>query len=243
MLDNPGIAEILGAFIGNGWIEKKGTALYITGSPTEDKDYYDYYLAPLFSKHFINVKPKNFSYWGVYGIVTCKKEMINKAINLGFQTGHKCLIAEMPQRILNSNNKDVIKAILRGIFDADGSFWCERSRAKTSTKWKRTHNYHPELRITSCSRKLLLQSQILLNKLCIESKVVQKNKQGFKNNRRINDSFALNIRKIDEIEKWFNIIGTSNPRHKTRYDVWKKQGYLPPNTTIEERKKILNNYK
>jgi intein/homing endonuclease len=175
----------------------------------------------------------------VYGIVTYKKEIINKATNLGFQIGKKCLIAEIPKHILNHKNKEIIKAVLRGIFDADGSFRCEKSRASTSTEWKRTHNYHPELRITSCSKKLLKQIQFLLEKLDIESKIVQKGIKGIKNNRNINDSFALNIRKIKEIEKWFKFIGTNNPRHKTRYDVWKKIGYLPPNNTIQERIKIL----
>ncbi|MBU1199419.1 MAG: hypothetical protein KKF46_07055 [Nanoarchaeota archaeon] len=239
LLNNPKIAEILGAFIGDGWIESDKDALYITGNTTEDKQYYDNHLASLFSKYFAPVKPKKFPYWKVYGIVTYKKEVIKKAISLGFQIGPKSLIAEIPKNILYSNNKDVIKAVLRGIFDTDGSFWCERSRAKTSTEWKKNHNYHPELRITSCSKKLVEQIKYLLNKLDIKSKITQKGKKGFKFGRNINDSYALNIRRKAEIEKWFKIIGTNNPRHKTRHDVWKKIGYLPPYTSIEERITIL----
>jgi intein/homing endonuclease len=240
-LNNPEIAEILGAFIGDGWIEKRGNALYITGSPTEDKEYYDLFLAPLFTTHFVDVKPKPFPYWGVYGIATYKKATINKAMSLGFQTGRKSLNARIPKEITNSSNEETIKAVLRGIFDTDGSFWCEKSRVKTSTEWKRKHNYHPEFRITSCSRNLLEQAQLLLQGLGIGSKVVQKAKKGFKNGRNINNSYALNIRKISEIEKWFTIVGTNNPRHQTRYQVWKKLGHLPPFTTIAERKAILAN--
>lgn len=239
LLDNPEVVEILGTFIGDGWIESDKDALYIAGSPTEDKDHYDKYLAPLFSKYFVPVKPKKFTYWGVYGIVTYKKKVIKKAIDLGFQTGPKSLIAEIPKEIIDSKDKEVIKAILRGIFDTDGSFWCERSRAKTSTEWKKTHNYHPELAICSCSKKLVNQIQFLLEKLNIESKIKQKSKKRVKCGRNNNDSYSLNIRKILEIEKWFKVIGTNNPRHQTRYDVWKKLGYLPPRTTIKERKKIL----
>lgn len=236
---NPGVAEILGAFIGDGWIESKKTSLYITGSPTEDKEYYNKWLGPLFSKHFTKVKPRLFPYWRVYGIVTYKKEVVKKAIDIGFQTGKKSSNVEIPTYILKTKNSKVIKSILRGIFDTDGSFWCEKSRAKTSSEWKRTHNYHPELRITSCSEKLLKQIQFLLKKLEIESTIVQKNKKGFVCGRNVNDSYALNIRKIKEIEKWFKLIGTNNPRHKTRYLVWKKLGYLPPNTTIKIRNKLL----
>ena len=239
LLNNPEIAEILGAFIGDGWIESDKDALYITGSPTEDKDYYENHLAPLFSKYFTPVKPKKFPYWKVYGLVTYKKDVIKKAINLGFQVGPKSLVAKISKEIMQSKDKEVIKAIVRGIFDTDGSFWCERSRAKTSIEWKRTHNYHPELRSTSCSKELLEQINFLLNKLNIESKVVQKGKKGFKSGRNINNSYALNVRKISEIEKWFKIIGTNNLRHKTRYSVWKKLSYLPINTTIKERRNIL----
>jgi hypothetical protein len=238
-IHNPEIAEILGAFIGDGWIESDKDALYIAGSPTEDKQYYDKHLSELFSKHFDEVKPKAFLYWKVYGIVTYKKKAINKAINLGFQVGPKSSVAKIPDSIIHSRNEEVIKSVLRGIFDSDGSFWCEKTRSKTSNEWLKTHNHHPELRITSCSRTLLEQIQVLLNSLDIKSKIVQKNTKGFKHGRNINDSYALNIRKKEEIKNWFRIIGTNNPRHRTRYEVWKKLGHLPPKTTIKERLDIL----
>ncbi len=237
---NPDIAEIIGAFIGDGWIEYREKGLYITGCPTEDKLYYDNYLAPLFSKHLQKVKPKNFTSWKVYGIASYRKEVINKALKMGCQKGEKCLTVEIPNVILKEKDHNIIKSLLRGIFDTDGSFWCERSRAKTSTLWKRTHNYHPEFRITSCSKKLLEQIKYLLDELKIESKVVQKSEKKYQLNRNRSPLYALNIRKIKEIEKWFKIIGTSNPRHQTRYQVWKKLGYLPPRTTIHQRFEILN---
>jgi hypothetical protein len=69
---NAEVAELLGAFIGDGWIEKRKKGMYILGNITEDKEYYDNFLAPLFSKHFTLVIPKEFSYWSVYGICTYK---------------------------------------------------------------------------------------------------------------------------------------------------------------------------
>jgi len=237
---NPEIAEILGAFIGDGWIESRERGFYIMGSPTEDKDYYDNFLAPLFSKHFTEIDARAFPCWSVYGIASYKKYAINRAIDLGFQVGPKSLVAEIPDKLMFANKKTK-KAILRGIFDTDGSFWCDKSRATTSVEWKRTYNYIPQMRITSCSKKLINQIKLLLNEFDIRSEIKLKSKKGFKCNRNINNSFALNIRKKLDIEKWFDLIGTNNPRHQTRYDVWKKLGYLPPRTTIEERKKILLN--
>jgi len=233
------IAEILGAFIGDGWIESRKRGFYIMGSPIEDKQYYDKHLAPLVFKHFSNVEPRLFSSWKVYGIAMYKRKSIEKAISLGFPIGHKSLTASLPSWIMSSKDEDVWKRAIRGIFDTDGSFWCERSRAKTSTEWKRTHNYHPEIGITTCSNILANQMQTLLERLGIESRIASKSKKGFKYNRNVNDSYALNVRKIAEIEKWFDIIGTRNPRHRTRFEVWKKLGHLPPYTTLSERERII----
>ena len=113
LLNNPEIAEILGAFIGDGWMESRGTALYITGNPVEDKGYYDHFLAPLFSRYFTEVKPKKFPYWGVYGIVTYKQKVIKRALELDFKSGKKSKSVEIPQKILRSQNKEVIKSVLR----------------------------------------------------------------------------------------------------------------------------------
>src|SRR6185295_3401650 len=92
---NEQIAEILGAFIGDGWIEKRQTALYIIGSETEDKDYYDKYLGPLFSKFICDVSPRSFPYWNVYGIGCYKGAVIQRCILQGFQIGRKALCARI----------------------------------------------------------------------------------------------------------------------------------------------------
>ena len=234
------VAEILGAFIGDGWIESDKNGLYITGSPTEDREYYDSHLSVLFSQNFTTVKPKSFEYWGVYGISTYNKDVISKAMNLGFQTGRKSLVARIPDWVMNSKEEKISKSCIRGVFDTDGSFWCEKSRAKTSTEWKRTNNYHPEMCISSCSKLLLDQMSSLLKTLGINSQVKQKHVKGFKNNRNLNNSYQLNIRKLSEIERFFEVIRPANLRHRTRYQVWKKLGYLPPFTIIKDRLRLLN---
>jgi hypothetical protein len=237
---NAETAEILGAFIGDGWIEKNLNGIYITGDMTEDKEYYDKYLGPLFCQKFSEVKPRKFKYWGVYGISCYKRKVISKCIKLGFKPGKKALTVKIPSNIFNSKEKEIIIPLLRGIFDADGSFWCEKSRAKTSSEWKRKYHYHPEFQITSISKGLLDQIKILLNSLDIESKVTLRCKKGIVCNRNVNNCYGLRIRKKKEIEKWFKIIGSSNPRHQTRFLTWKKIGYLPPRTNLNQRKEILN---
>lgn len=234
-------AELLGAFIGDGWIEKRGDALYIAGSYIDDKDYYDKVLAPIFSNIFTYVRPKYFPYWKVYGIATYKKNIINKAIDLGFQSGLKCLNVKIPSRIVHSENIEVLKSVVRGIFDTDGSFWCDKSRSPNSSSWKQTHNYMPLIDITSCSEELMVQLITILKFLNIESKIMQKSKKGIRCNRNVNNSYALRIRKRKEVERFFESIQPHNLRHKSRFECWKKLDYLPPYSTLKQRLEILNN--
>lgn len=86
---------------------------------------------------------------------------------------------------------------------------------------------------------MIEQVKTLLDKFNIYSQIKLK-KAGFRNNRNCNNAYLLQIRRINEIKKWFEIIGSSNPRHLTRYFVWKKFGFLPPYTNINERKDMLN---
>ncbi|MBT4539818.1 hypothetical protein HOC32_06020 [Candidatus Woesearchaeota archaeon] len=236
---NPDTAEILGAFIGDGWIEKSKCSIYITGDRIEDREYYDQFLAPLFSKVFCEVQPKEFLYWKVYGIGCHKKQIIQKCKDLGFQSGRKSLIAKIPTLFIDSNNPEVKKAVLRGIFDADGSIWFDKSRAKTSVAWKKKFHYIPIVEITSCSENLMEQIRTLILGLGIESKLRLKSKAGRRSNRNRHDSFSVKIQKIDHVKKWFQIIGSSNPRHQTRYAVWEMFGFLPPGTNINQRKMML----
>lgn len=234
------VAEIAGIFTGDGWIESTEAGLYIAGHSTEDKDYYDAYLSPLFSKYFCPVQPKYFTYWQVYGIATYNKEAIRKALELGFQKGKKTYTAKMPYWIQLHEDICVPLHFIRGLFDADGCFWCERSRTITSCLWKRTHLHHPEMCITSCSITLLTQVKDVLDRAGIKSKIRLKSTASFKNNRNNANAYALLIRTREDILKWFDNVGTSNPKHFTKFLFWKKYGHLPSRTNVKDRIAMLS---
>jgi hypothetical protein len=160
-------------------------------------------------------------------------------INLGFQTGKKCYTAKIPEEILNSNKKEAISAVIRGIFDTDGCFYCKKSYGKYDKPWTKTHHTIPRIMIQIVSEKLSFDIMLLLNKLGIEYKSDMRI-GSIKSNKNCSNSYRIHIWKLSEIDKWFNIIGSHNPRQITRYAVWKKIGYLPPQTTLEYRKKLLN---
>lgn len=45
----------------------------------------------------------------------------------------------------------------------------------------------------------------------------------------------------NRLEKWIKIIGFNNPKHLSKYLIWKKYGFCPPRNTLKDRIKILNN--
>ena len=42
------------------------------------------------------------------------------------------------------------------------------------------------------------------------------------------------------IERWMNLIGFKNPRLLTKYLIWEKFGYCPPNTNLNGRMALLS---
>ena len=237
---NAQIAEILGAFIGDGWIEKRGTALYITGDSTEDKPYYDFILAPMFSRVFTKVLPRHFPYWQVYGLVTYKQEVILKAKALGFQDGKKVRLAKIPDDILSSGNKKVMAAVLRGIFDTDGSFFCGRARGKQDCEWRKKHHCCARIEIKVVSKVLIDNIKRASEYLGIRSPPIKTTKAEFRNNKNNSEAYSFVVNRKESIKKWFELVKPHNPKHLTKYQIWKKFGFIPPYTKLRDRRAILN---
>lgn len=235
---NSDIAEICGAIIGDGWIETKGKALYITGHPTEDKVYYDQYLASLFSKNFIKVKPKIYRYWRVYGFGVYKQKIIKEIIKLGIKTGNKSSNIRIPKWIF-VKEKFMI-AVLRGIFDSDGSFYCGKCYGKYDNAFRKKYHCQPRIQITSISKNLIIDTFKIMLDLGFHPEKIKSRKEGFKCGRNCKKSYLIRLNRLKEIKNWFKLFKLSaNPKHISKFKLWIKFGFCPPSTTLEERRKIL----
>ena len=233
--DKEKLAEICGAFIGDGWIESRGTSCYLAGHLSEDKEYYDKHIVRLFKETLIQVKPKMYPYWGVYGIGVHKKEIINLLVQLGIQKGKKVYSTEVPEWILSAHRKIKI-AFLRGLFDTDGNFHCKKCYGRYDNSFRKKYHCQPRIVINAVSSKLMIQAFNILEELGLHPESI-KSRVG-KGNRK--PSFIIKLNKLDEMKQWFEILKLSaNPKHTTKYLLWKKFGFIPPKTTIEERKNIL----
>ncbi|VVB73900.1 LAGLIDADG-like domain protein [uncultured archaeon] len=232
----PEMAEVCGAFIGDGWIESRQTSMYITGNLTEDRRYYDGHLSKIFSHNIGEVTPKEFPYWHVYGIGFHKKNVIRQLSEFGFVSGRKNRITRIPEWIMNSKDERIQYSALRGIFDTDGSFYCKRNYSKTSNTWRLRYHWQPRIRIGVVSPGLIEDIKTIVDRFGISY-----SNPSPRPPRKSNEqpAYLFEINSVENIKRWFNEIKPANSRQTTRYGVWRKFGFLPPNTTLEERNKII----
>lgn len=233
-------AELCGAIIGDGWIESRETDFFLAGNPTEDKEYYDLHMTSILRSVLgVETKPKNFPYWGVYGVSLHKRNLIRKLLDLGLPTGKKVYNAYIPEWIANSD-KDVFFSFLRGLFDTDGNVFFERDHTKYASKFNSKYHGRPRVRINSVSSTLMSQVFDLLTKYGVSCKK-RVRIGGFKNNRNNRDVYIIEINRKGAIKWLFEEVGLSNPKHNTKYLIWKRFGFCPPSTSISQRECMLKN--
>ncbi len=155
---------------------------------------------------------------------------------MGFPSGEKSSIVSVPKLILDSNNKEIYAKFLRGLFDTDGNLYFSRRTSKSYIEFKRKYNYYPIIQIATVSEKLSKEISFMLNKLLIKHFLSSYQPKDIRDKRK----YIVIINGVDRLEKWMEFIGIKNPVKFTRYLIWKKFGFCPPHTTLEQRKDILN---
>lgn len=229
---NKELAEEIGIHIGDGSLgiyEKTGHYDYTITGGLEDKTYLLEFVVLLMHKLY-NLKPyiqenKNYNYIMLKYV---SKALIIWKQNMGLPVGPKNDI-RIPPQIAESN---FVLDCLRGIFDTDGSISFKKRDKK--------RNYYPVVKLSSKSKNLIKQIDEILKKEGIISNiqynVIRNDKRGFSS--VINE---LHINGENGLNKFIKKIGFSNQKHLTKYFLWKKEGYLKPYTSLEERLKILSN--
>src|SRR3989344_2256456 len=54
------------------------------------------------------------------------------------------------------------------------------------------------------------------------------------------DAYHIEVSGGINVEKWFQIIGSNNSKHVTKFLVWKKFGFCPPYTNLKQRQSFLS---
>lgn len=233
----PELAEVCGIHAGDGYLRNDGkrAELDISGS-TEEKDYYEKHVIPLFSKVFnLKIEGRLFNSRNTYGFVIRKKEIINFMHSLGFPLGNKSTIVKIPKFVMDSNNKKMYSYFLRGLFDTDGHISFRKNYGKYIYFKRKFHNYS-RIVFTSVSKDLIEDVKKLLNKL--EFKYYFRTYAPKKVNENI--KYIIEINGPELANKWIKTIGIKNDIKLTRYLIWKKFGFCPTNISFKERLDILS---
>jgi hypothetical protein len=207
--------------------------LYV-GQLYEDKDYYNNLVCPLFSKVFnLKILAHEKKSNSVYGFYICNKEVVKLFIKFGF-TNKKTSSVRIPQEIMKSKDKKIWVAFIRGFADCDGCFSLMKRKGKYKL-FKLKFNTYPRISIKIISKGMIEDIHLLLAKLNL------KHTFGIERKDKANEADAhwIMIRGEKNIEDWMKVIGFNNPSKKIKYEVWKKFGFCPSNSGINERKLFL----
>lgn len=228
------LAEFVGILLGDGSIgkyrcqNKNGKnkiyrRIKITGNAQEDLLYYKLSVIPLFRKLFNKEPLLRFK----KGEKTCELLLFDRRVfnyltnDLGMKLAPKKDRAIIPKEVLT---KDLENYLLRGYFDTDGSLVLDKQNYKK-------HSY-PRLEIKSAPAPMRQQFLNILKKHGYRFIISPKD-------RKTNDVLRIQINGKTMLKKWLKEVGFNNPRHKTKYLIWKRYGFCPPHTEISERFQIL----
>ena len=234
---NEKTAEIVGLSFGDGSLTRRHTGkdkgrvrFQLRGNITEDKEHYDSYIIPLFNEVFdLNLNPvvcngKDKS----YGISIESAKICNLLQELEIPVGIKAEL-KIPDWI--TSNDKFMKCFVRGLMDTDGGIYCTKD-----------YNYpikgYIRLRITisSISKNLITQLSEILTNLGINNLIIKNYKQKDQNCKEFS---KLQIADRGVV-KYFELIGSKNPKHITKFEMWKKFGACPPRTTLMQRQSLLS---
>jgi len=189
-------AEFIGSLAGDGHLNKITYEVSITVDKYLDKNYSNHIIS-LFDELF-NIKARKYIQKNkVKCFVYSKKlvELLSNKYNIpvGKKKGKLHIHKEIKQ------NKNLLKAYIRGIFDTDGSF-------------HRHHKKDAMLGIISKDYVFIKELKNALNKLNFNASLSNKN---------------LYIYRKEEIDRFFKEIKPSNMKHVSKYIYYKKDGEVP----------------
>ncbi|MBT4136221.1 hypothetical protein HOD75_01990 [archaeon] len=232
------IAELLGIHIGDGCISENSrySEYYLGGDIIEEKEYHDDWVGPLFNKKImnplfgINVNYKEHPKVGIYGFHIFNKELVDFFKKFGIVSGSKINMG-IPIEI--KNDKNLLKRFLRGIFDTDGSLYFNKNYSIKNHK--NLINNNPIIQLSGVSKTLIQDVSDSLKELGFFPRL----KKPYKGKRDKNKVYSVRVYKRKDIEEFIKIIGFKNPKHYTKWQVYKKLGYCPSYTKLKERKNLL----
>ncbi len=130
------------------------------------------------------------------------------------------------------SNKNFTKAFLRGLFDSDGSV--------TFLKKYKQLNYYPVIRLCTISKLLFNDVISLLSNLNIKCAKLEYKRLDKRYADRIFMRYDIDINGVKGLNNWMEKIGFRNPKHLSKINIWKRQGYCEPYSSTPKRLLIIS---
>ena len=191
--------EVIGAFIGDGFLNKYGNSYFIgfAGDSRYDLDYYKNKIIPPISKLF-NRKPYIRIKGNCLSVTFHSKNLFYILIKrFHMPKGKKVYTVKIPEEILKDKSKLIYT--LRGIFDTDGCIFVDKR--KTYKK------LYPRIALQLTNKPIIEQIYLALTSLNIKCGIAKKAR---------GNAYTIQINGFREVEKYLNTIGFSNKRHLNR---------------------------
>lgn len=234
------IAEFVGWHIGDGCISinSRYSEYALTGDIIEEYPFYTTIVLPTFKKLFSSffkkeITIKKYKSNGVCGIYIFDKKFVEFILNkTGLKNGKK-INTQIPDIIKTRNQKI---AFLRGLFDTDGSiYYCKSNYRPINESLFSIFHYKPKIKLATISKTLIDQVYRLLCYLGFSPRIRKPAKQKINENMM----FGVVLHRKNDTKRWIEEIGFKNLKHLTKVHLWKKFGFCPPNTNLNQRIKML----
>ncbi len=134
--------------------------------------------------------------------------------------------------IIKMANNTIKMNFIRGLADTDFTL--------TFKKKYRSVHYYPSIAISSASKSLINDLKNVLIDLSFRPYYLKSYKKFDRRNSTYYHGAEIDLNGLYNLNLWMKKIGFTSTKHLTKYEIWKKYGYCPPNTNIKQRTAILN---
>ena len=135
-------------------------------------------------------------------------------------------------KIIKKSNKNIKAHFLRGLADTDFSLTFKN-------KSKNSHSY-PTISFSSASKTLVKETNKFLLEQSFSTCYLSTRRKYYSKRNIYYIGSDIDINGRSNLDLWMRKIGFTSPKHITKYLVWKKYGFCPPYTNINQRIAILN---
>ena len=203
---NTEVAELLGLHAGDGYIS---CGVWGIRSNLQDKKMAEQIV--FLARNVLGVEPCVRIRQNTYEIRSGQQQAVKFFYDYGFAEGKKAHTVHVPRQILEADNLEIVKALLKGLFSADGSFSFRKSdysiRVDLSVRSKPLRDEFVEL----CARVGFLFNT------CDPIRV----KKGF-TMRSTGAFFNANLTSRNCVLAWMERIGTHCDAHLRKLEIWRQ---------------------